>query len=76
MMKDCVNAMSWMSGMCGKSMRALVVARPVAADRDIADRLKRFVGQRVLLARDRVELWVAAEPSFERAVEIGAPDTR
>ena len=27
-MKDCVNAMSWMSGMCGKSIRALVVARP------------------------------------------------
>jgi hypothetical protein len=27
-MNDCVNAVSWMRGMCGRSMRALVVARP------------------------------------------------
>src|SRR5262245_19721078 len=47
---------------------------PVAVDRDIADRLERFIYQRVLLTRDRIELRVAGESGFERALEIGSPD--
>ena len=42
---------------------------PVAADRDVADRLERFICQRMLLTRDRIELRVAGESGFERAVE-------
>jgi hypothetical protein len=49
---------------------------PVAVDRDVADRLERFICQGVLLTRDRIEPRVAGEPGFERAVEIGPPDAR
>ena len=75
MMKDCVNAMSWIIGMCGRSMRALVVGASVTSHGDVAHGLVRFIGERVLFARDRVVLRMAREAAFERAVEIGAPDT-
>ena len=48
---------------------------PVFPDRDVTHRLERFVGQRVLLARDRIVMRVTAETSLERALEIRAPDT-
>ena len=46
----------------------------IAADRDVAHRLERFVGERMLLTRDRIEFRVAGKAGFERAVEIRAPD--
>ena len=49
---------------------------PVAVDRDVADRLERFIGQGVVLARNRIEMRVAGEPRFERAIEIGPTDAR
>src|SRR5262249_29660761 len=50
------------------------LSTPVGVNRDVAHRLERFVGQRMLLARDWIELWVAGEPRFERSVEIGTPE--
>ena len=49
---------------------------PGSVDRDVADRLRRLVRERVLLARQRIELRVAGEAGLERAVEIGPPDAR
>ena len=48
----------------------------VAVHGDVANRLKRLVGQRVVFARDRIEMRVAAEARFERAIEVGPADTR
>src|SRR5262245_10643749 len=47
----------------------------IAADRDVAHGLEGLIGERVLLARERVELRVTGEARLERAVEVGAPHT-
>jgi hypothetical protein len=49
---------------------------PVAVNGDVADRLERLIGQGVVLAGNRIEMRVAGEPRFERAVEIGPADAR
>src|SRR5215469_11696413 len=46
----------------------------VAVDRDVANRLERFVCQRVLLTGDRIVVRVSGESALEGAVEIGPPD--
>ena len=46
----------------------------IRVDRDIANRLERFVRQRMLLTSDRIELRMPGEAGFERAAEIGPPD--
>jgi hypothetical protein len=47
---------------------------PVAVDRDVADRLERFVSKCVMFARDRIEVRVTGETGLERAIEISTPD--
>ena len=47
----------------------------VTAQRDVADRFTRLIGQSVLLARYRIEFRMSGKTGLEHAVEVGTGDT-